>query len=132
MADKFKLARQREDELARYRDMQNVEPQDDNSLQFALVTHKIFMTLANYLRGLFVGLALWQIVQVYTLTNNGYDVFLENYYELAIPVQSVYFFLLAFSIVSTFDRFVLTFTFITGYFPILQHFSPPDPLLLSE
>ena len=93
------------EEEARYRDIPTEIP-TQNTIQFALATHRVFKTFTVFLQGLFAGIALWHIVCVYTLSNNGYDVLLQYYYESAMPVQSMYFFLFAVCTVSVFDRYV--------------------------
>ena len=49
-----------------------------------------------------------QVIFVYSLSNNGEgnDNFLENYYKLAQPLQSLYYMLFAICTVSVFDRYV--------------------------
>lgn len=103
--DKAKVARKRaEQQQLAYNVPLAVTTQ--TTMQFGLSTHKVFKTVSVMLQGLFSGFALWHIIGVYLLSGHGWDVFLNYYYEVALAVQSMYYFLFAFSIVATFDRFV--------------------------
>ncbi|CAH3195599.1 unnamed protein product, partial [Porites evermanni] len=70
--------------------------------------HRAFRSFSLFCHGLLAGLALCQVIFVYSLSNNGTanGNFLENYYKLAQPLQSLYYMLFAICTVSVFDRFV--------------------------
>ena len=72
-------------------------------------TNKFQIFLLFYLSGL----SLCQVIFVYSLSNNGTanENFLENYYKLAQPLQSLYYMLFAICTVSVFDRFVFHFSY---------------------
>lgn len=55
------------------------------------------------------GLALCQVIFVYSLSNNGPgdSNLLENYHKLAQPIHSLYYMLFAICTVSVFDRCVV-------------------------
>ena len=59
---------------------------------------------------------------MYSLSNNGTanENFLENYYKLAQPLQSLYYMLFAICTVSVFDRFVFKFFLLKIAFKIFQ------------
>ena len=104
-ADRHKLARQRQNEAARHRDAQMAPPdQKMNTMQLSLTTEKVYHKIALSLQGIFAGLALWQIVEVYSLSGYGFDIFLDYYHERALVVQSIYFFLFAVCTVDVLDR----------------------------
>ena len=71
------------------------------------------------------GLALCQVIFVYSLSNNsqGDVVFLENYYKLAQPLQSLYYMLFAICTVSVFDRFAL-FLILTSICAMINKYTP--------
>ena len=71
------------------------------------------------------GLALCQVIFVYSLSNNseGDVVFLENYYKLAQPLQSLYYMLFAICTVSVFDRFAL-FLILTSICAMINKYIP--------
>ena len=71
------------------------------------------------------GLALCQVIFVYSLSNNsdGDVVFLENYYKLAQPLQSLYYMLFAICTVSVFDRFAL-FLILTSTCAMINKYTP--------
>lgn len=75
------------------------------TLDFMLTTHLWFRSIAMICHGLLAGLALGQCIFVYSLTSISDRVFLENYYQLALPFQSMYYFLLAISTISILDRY---------------------------
>ena len=101
--DKTKLERQRAEEMMRaYEEQPRMTTQ--TTLQFGLSTHKVYKTFTLFLQGLFAGFALWQITGSWLLTNYGSEVFLTYYNEVALAVQSMYYFLFAVSAVSCFDR----------------------------
>ena len=114
VTDKHKLAKKRMDEEARYRDIPMEIPKQ-NTIQFALSTQRVWKTFSVFLQGLFAGIALWHIVSVYTLSNFGWDDFLNYYYKSALPVQSMYFFLFAVCTVSAFDRWLLYLYIMINY-----------------
>jgi hypothetical protein len=74
------------------------------TIQFALQTHKVFKVISVFLNGLFAGVILWQTVAIYMLLNQSDTHFLENYYQLAQPVQCIFYFLFAVCTVAAFDR----------------------------
>lgn len=78
-----------------------------NTIEFALSTHRIFKIISVFLQGLFAGIALWQIIASYMLLNAGSTTFLTNYYMLASPVQCLFYFLFAVSTVAVLDRYDL-------------------------
>lgn len=75
--------------------------------EFAVSVHRAFRSFSLFCHGLLAGLALCQVIFVYSLSNNGKgdDNFLENYYKLAQPLQSLYYMLFAICTVSVFDRY---------------------------
>ncbi|XP_076472014.1 transmembrane protein 237-like [Babylonia areolata] len=75
------------------------------TLEFGLSTHSVFKTVCLFLHGLTAGLALWQIVVVYILSRHSDQDFLQHYQVLALPVQCVFYLLLALCVISACDRF---------------------------
>lgn len=75
--------------------------------EFAVSVHRAFRSFSLFCHGLLAGLALCQVIFVYSLSNNGEDNvnFLKNYYKLAQPLQSLYYMLFAICTVSVFDRY---------------------------
>lgn len=75
--------------------------------EFAVSVHRAFRSFSLFCHGLLAGLALCQVIFVYSLSNNGTanGNFLENYYKLAQPLQSLYYMLFAICTVSVFDRY---------------------------
>ena len=74
------------------------------TIQFALSTQKVFKVISVFINGLFAGIALWQIVASFVLLNKSESDFLENYYELAQPVQCIFYLMFAVCTVAAFDR----------------------------
>lgn len=104
--DKAKVTQQRAEALERQQAMAAVAGpvSKQNTIEFALSTHRIFKIISVFLQGLFAGIALWQIIASYMLLNTGSTVFLTNYYRLASPVQCLFYFLFAVSTVAVLDR----------------------------
>ncbi|KAJ7334550.1 hypothetical protein OS493_014874 [Desmophyllum pertusum] len=75
--------------------------------EFAVSVHRAFRSFSLFCHGLLAGLALCQVIFVYSLSNNskGDVVFLDNYYKLAQPLQSLYYMMFAICTVSVFDRY---------------------------
>lgn len=75
--------------------------------EFSVSVHRAFRSFSLFCHGLLAGLALCQVIFVYSLSNNsaGDKNFLENYYKLAQPLQSLYYMLFAICTVSVFDRY---------------------------
>ncbi|XP_020630126.1 transmembrane protein 237A-like isoform X1 [Orbicella faveolata] len=75
--------------------------------EFAVSVHRAFRSFSLFCHGLLAGLALCQVIFVYSLSNSseGDVVFLDNYYKLAQPLQSLYYMLFAICTVSVFDRY---------------------------
>lgn len=59
-----------------------------------------------FLVGLLAGIAVWQTVYAYTLTGTDsyLDAFLQLYRYSSVPINSVFYILLVFTTVATFDR----------------------------
>ncbi|XP_065068676.1 transmembrane protein 237B-like [Rhopilema esculentum] len=87
-------------------DVLQLDEREISSMEFALQIHSAFRIIALICHGLLAGIGLIQCVFVYSLTDNGYVNFLENYHGLAQPFQALYYFLLAICTVSVFDRYV--------------------------
>lgn len=106
--DKAKVTQQRAEALERQHAMAAAAVagpvSKQNTIEFALSTHRIFKIISVFLQGLFAGIALWQIIASYMLLNTGSTVFLTNYYRLASPVQCLFYFLFAVSTVAVLDR----------------------------
>ena len=102
-ADKNKVAKKRAEELMRAMEIP-VEATSVTTIQFALATHKVFKVISVFLNGLLAGVTLWQIVGSFMLLSRSDNTFLENYYELAQPVQCIFYFMFAVCTVATFDR----------------------------
>ena len=106
-ADKVKLARRMEEAQMKMAQLPSELPSQTTTIQFGLSTHKVFKTFTLFCHGLFAGFAFWHIVMVFTLIDSTTtDAFLEYYYRLAQPVQSLYFILFVLCTVSVFDRWV--------------------------
>ncbi|KAL8602011.1 hypothetical protein ACOMHN_008502 [Nucella lapillus] len=75
------------------------------TLEFGLSTHTVFKTVCLFLHGMTAGLALWQVVVVYILSQHSDQDFLQHYRVLALPVQCVFYLLLALCVISACDRF---------------------------
>lgn len=75
--------------------------------EFAVSVHNAFRSFSLFCHGLLAGLALCQVIFVYSLSKNGTGDanFLENYHRLAQPLQSLYYMLFAICTVSVFDRY---------------------------
>ncbi|RMX60153.1 hypothetical protein pdam_00010103 [Pocillopora damicornis] len=107
------FTRERKTRLMQMEEERNKEPEKiPSSMQmttaeFAVSVHKAFRSFSVFCHGLLAGLALCQVIFVYSLSNNseGDVVFLENYYKLAQPLQSLYYMLFAICTVSVFDRY---------------------------
>jgi hypothetical protein len=102
-ANKDKIARKRANQQLRTMAVTEA-PSTKSTIQFAISSHRVFKTIILFLQGLLAGICLWQIVTVYLLSNQGYDVLLEQYSQLAMPVQCMYYFLMALSTVAVFDK----------------------------
>ena len=76
------------------------------TLCFLLKMHLQFCSLGMIAHGLAGGLALTQCIFVFSFFNQNDSILTENYSELAILFQSLYYFLLAISTVSIFDRYL--------------------------
>jgi len=76
------------------------------SVEFALQVHNAFRSFTLICHGLLSGIALIQCVFVYSLSASSHRNLLENYYTLAQPFQSLYYFLLAICTLSVVDRYV--------------------------
>ena len=107
MTDKAKVAQRRAEAEAANLQAQNVQDQKQNTIEFALSTHRVFKTISIGLQGLLAGLTLWQIIASFMLLNNGPTTFLENYYMLATPWSCLYYFLIAIGSVAVLDRCAL-------------------------
>src|SRR4051812_21173798 len=83
-----------------------METQQQSTTQLAIWTHVGLEKIYSFMRGMLAGISLWQIISTYMLLNQGSFVFLSGYYMLASPLQCLYFFLFAVSIVSVLDRSV--------------------------
>ncbi|ESO94700.1 hypothetical protein LOTGIDRAFT_239485, partial [Lottia gigantea] len=101
--DKAKLAKKIAEE-EKTREFDIVEPSSMTTMEFGLQTHKIFKTFGLFLHGLLAGIALWHIVIVYILSQFPTTDFLQHYRPLAMPVQCMYYILLALCSVSACDR----------------------------
>lgn len=75
--------------------------------EFAVSVHHAFKSFSLFCHGLLAGLALCQVIFVYSLSNNGPgdSNLLENYHKLAQPIHSLYYMLFAICTVSVFDRY---------------------------
>lgn len=107
------FTRERKTRLMQLEEERNKEPEKVPSsmqmttVEFAVSVHRAFRSFSVFCHGLLAGLALCQVIFVYSLSNNsqGDVVFLENYYKLAQPLQSLYYMLFAICTVSVFDRY---------------------------
>ncbi|XP_050410818.1 transmembrane protein 237 [Patella vulgata] len=81
-----------------------VEPSSKTTMEFGLQTHKVLKTFCLFLHGLLAGIALWHIIVVYILSVHDNTDFLEHYRPLALPVQCMFYILLALCTVSACDR----------------------------
>lgn len=98
-----RLSKGRDDYALQYYQQQQRQP---TTLDFMLSTHLWFRSIAMIGHGLLAGIAVGQCIFVYSLSGKSEKVFLENYYQLALPFQSIYYLLLAISTVSILDRYV--------------------------
>lgn len=82
-------------------------PREPTISDFAMATQRTFKTFALFCHGLLAGFALCQCLFVYSLSSHsgGADNFLSNYYRLAQPIGSVYYFMLAVCTVSVLDSY---------------------------
>ncbi|KAL3842870.1 hypothetical protein ACJMK2_020845 [Sinanodonta woodiana] len=81
------------------------EAPKNTTIAFALRTHKVLQTFCLFCHGLIAGISLWHIVMAYVLLYNGNVNFLLFYRPVALPVQCMYYILLALCTVSACDRF---------------------------
>ncbi|XP_070569802.1 transmembrane protein 237-like [Ptychodera flava] len=77
------------------------------SPELAMSVHRGHMTISLFCHGILAGFALWQCVVAYSLSADGDENFLANYYRLSLPAMAMYYFLLAVCTVSAFDRYDL-------------------------
>ncbi|KAL4225694.1 hypothetical protein ACF0H5_016383 [Mactra antiquata] len=82
-----------------------VEEPKNTTIEFAIRTHAVLRTFSLFCHGLLAGLALWHIVVSYILMDFGDYDFIEHYRELALPVQCVFYLLIALCTLSCLDRF---------------------------
>ncbi|CAB4024564.1 Hypothetical predicted protein, partial [Paramuricea clavata] len=82
-------------------------PREPTISDFAMATQRTFKTFALFCHGLLAGFALCQCLFVYSLSSHsgGAENFLSNYYRLAQPIGSVYYFMLAVCTVSVLDSY---------------------------
>ena len=79
---------------------------EKSMLHFVWGIHQQFHRLSLMLHGLLAGVALSQFVFVMVLAGKGDTTFLSTYHDLALPYHCVYYFLLAITNVSIFERYV--------------------------
>ena len=80
--------------------------EENTTLDFVLKIHLGFRSFSLIVQGLLAGFALSQCMFVYSLANQDDKALLKNYQDLALPYQSMYYFLLAICNVSIFDRYI--------------------------
>ena len=82
-------------------------PREPTISDFAMATQRTFKIFALFCHGLLAGFALCQCLFVYSLSSHsgGVEHFLSNYYRLAQPIGSVYYFMLAVCTVSILDSY---------------------------
>lgn len=93
-------------------------------LDFIYSIHHGFHKFSTIAQGLLAGIAISQCIFVYSLSREKVTTLLEQYDELALPYQSLYYILLAICVVSIFDRYIDMSPGWSQFFSIL--FSKPS------
>ncbi|XP_067938255.1 transmembrane protein 237-like [Watersipora subatra] len=88
-----------EDEEAAY-------PTKLSSIGFALISIQVIKTFAHFCMGILAGLATWQTFYAFSLsTIEDTEPFLKVYQFMSIPINCVFYILIVFCTVATFDRY---------------------------
>lgn len=81
------------------------EEPSNTTIEFAISTQKVLRTIFLFGHGLLAGFAAWHIVMTYVLLNFGVTDFLQHYVAVSMPVQCIFYLLIAICTVSSCDRF---------------------------
>lgn len=100
--NKSRFAKRQAEEL-KEKAVVHEEPKN-TTIEFAISTHTVLRTFSLFCHGLLAGLALWHTVVSYILLDFGDIDFIEHYRRLALPVQCVFYLLIALCALSSLDR----------------------------
>lgn len=83
------------------------QEQQPTALDFMMTLHHGFRRFSMIAHGLLAGIAVSQCLFIYVLDNSSSELnLLNNYYTIAAPYHSIYYFLLAICSVSVLDRYL--------------------------
>ena len=105
-----KLAKAEAERQIRAMESANQVVEQKTTIQFGLMTQRIFKTTCLFIQGILAGFSLWHMTSVYVISshNDRAVTLLQVYQPMALPVHAVFYCMLVLSTVAVLDRWEMT------------------------